>query len=113
MAHVQAIVQFPGGIAAQVDERGILGPSLPDVAKMPKTRRIRIDHLDRAQLSAEPGRDPAGLEPRRSENSVRAPHPGASQCARQFVLTVLAHAVIALFLTIWNQISNLIVDSSR
>ena len=41
--------------------------------------------------------------------SVR--HPGASQCARQFVLTVLAHALIALFLTIWNHISNLIVNS--
>ena len=37
-----------------------------------KTRRIRIDDLDRAQLSAEPGRDPPGLEPRRPENSVRA-----------------------------------------
>ncbi len=37
--------------------------------------------------------------------------PGASRCARQFVLTVLAHAVIALSLTIWNQISNLIVNS--
>ncbi len=31
VAHVQAIVQFPGGLAAQVDERGILGPSLPGV----------------------------------------------------------------------------------
>ncbi len=72
VAHVQAVVQCPGGLAAQVDERGILGPSLPGVAKSLETRRIRIDHLDRAQLSAEPGRDPAGLEPRRPENSVRA-----------------------------------------
>ena len=66
----------PGGLAAQVDERGILGPSLPGVAKSLETRRIRIDDLDRAQLSAEPGREPAGLEPRRPENSVR----GTSWC---------------------------------
>ena len=59
-------------VAAKVDERGILGPSLPGVAKLLKTRRIRIDHLDRAQLAAEPGRDAAGLEPRRPENSVCA-----------------------------------------
>ncbi len=32
VAHVQAVVQLPGGLAAQVDERGILGPSLPGVA---------------------------------------------------------------------------------
>ena len=32
-----------------------------------------------------------------------------SDCARQFVLTVLAHALIALSLTIWDQISSLTV----
>ena len=75
---------------------------------VPKTRRIRIDDLDRAQLSAEPGRDPPGLEPRRPENSVRG-QPGASHCARQFVLTVLAHALMTLFLTISDHISNSII----
>ena len=71
VAHVQAIVQLPGGLASQVDERGILGPSLPGVAKLLETRRIRIDDLDRAQLSAEPGRDPAGLEPVTRHNVSR------------------------------------------
>ena len=39
--------------------------------------------------------------------SVR--HPGASHCARQFVLTVLAHALMTLFLTISDHISNSII----
>ena len=35
--------------------------------------------------------------------------PGASHCARQFVLTVLAHALMTLFLTISDHISNFII----
>ncbi len=55
------LCNFQAASLRKVDERGILGPSLPGVAKLLETRRIRIDDLDRAQLSAEPGRDPAGL----------------------------------------------------
>ena len=71
-------------------------PSKSQNGTRPKTRRIRIDDLDRAQLSAELAEIRLGWS-RAVPRTRSVAQPGASHCARQFVLTVLAHALMTLF----------------